>query len=201
MSLQGPLEVSVDLTSNHVSFFTALWRFLMKRDTFDRTTWLSSVWLKRVSNCKIAELRMLEVVGTALHGQCGRAKLLKWILSGVNNFFLRFEVLTAIVMKSSIFWDITPCSPLKVNRSFRGKCRFHFQNRSQARNERERRWKIELLCWFLAWFILRPWRWRRLFPPKRRLSFNGLHGVVSQKIKLFRYVIIWILGSHSSNAV
>jgi hypothetical protein len=28
-----------------------------------------------------------------------------------------FEVLTAVVMKSPIFWDITPCSPLKVNRS------------------------------------------------------------------------------------
>jgi hypothetical protein len=26
-----------------------------------------------------------------------------------------FEVLTALVMKSSIFWDITPCSPLKVS--------------------------------------------------------------------------------------
>jgi hypothetical protein len=25
-----------------------------------------------------------------------------------------FEVLTAVVMKSSVFWDITPCSPLKV---------------------------------------------------------------------------------------
>jgi hypothetical protein len=26
-------------------------------------------------------------------------------------------------MRSSIFWDVTPCSPLKVNRSFEGKCR------------------------------------------------------------------------------
>jgi hypothetical protein len=26
-----------------------------------------------------------------------------------------FEVLTAVVMKSSVFWDITPCSLLKVN--------------------------------------------------------------------------------------
>jgi hypothetical protein len=26
-----------------------------------------------------------------------------------------FEVLTAVAMKSSIFWDITPCSVLKVN--------------------------------------------------------------------------------------
>jgi hypothetical protein len=28
---------------------------------------------------------------------------------------VEFEVLTAVVMKSSNFWDITPCSPLKVN--------------------------------------------------------------------------------------
>jgi hypothetical protein len=28
---------------------------------------------------------------------------------------IRFEVLTAAVMKSSIFWDIMPCSPLEVN--------------------------------------------------------------------------------------
>jgi hypothetical protein len=27
-----------------------------------------------------------------------------------------FEVVTAVVIKSTIFWDITPCSPLKVNR-------------------------------------------------------------------------------------
>jgi hypothetical protein len=32
-------------------------------------------------------------------------------------------------MNSSISWDITPCSPLKVNRRFGGTCRFHFQNR------------------------------------------------------------------------
>jgi hypothetical protein len=31
-----------------------------------------------------------------------------------------FEVFTALVMKSTIFWDITPCSLLSVNQSFRG---------------------------------------------------------------------------------
>jgi hypothetical protein len=31
-----------------------------------------------------------------------------------------FEVLTPVVMKSTIFWDITPCSPLRVNRRFGG---------------------------------------------------------------------------------
>jgi hypothetical protein len=35
---------------------------------------------------------------------------------------LEFEVLTAVVMKSSIFWDIMPCSPLIVNRRFRATC-------------------------------------------------------------------------------
>jgi hypothetical protein len=28
---------------------------------------------------------------------------------------VRFEVLTAVIMKSTIFWDIMPYSPLKVN--------------------------------------------------------------------------------------
>jgi hypothetical protein len=31
-----------------------------------------------------------------------------------------FEVLTAVVMKSTTFWDITPCRPLKFNRRFKG---------------------------------------------------------------------------------
>jgi hypothetical protein len=30
--------------------------------------------------------------------------------------FVGFEVLTVVVMKSTVFWDIKPCSPLKVNR-------------------------------------------------------------------------------------
>jgi hypothetical protein len=38
-----------------------------------------------------------------------------------------FEVLTEVVMKNSSFWDITPCSLLKVNRCFRGVCRLHLQ--------------------------------------------------------------------------
>jgi hypothetical protein len=31
---------------------------------------------------------------------------------------VEFEVLIAVVMKSTIFWEIVPCSPLKVNRRF-----------------------------------------------------------------------------------
>jgi hypothetical protein len=31
-----------------------------------------------------------------------------------------FEVFTAVVFKSIVFWDMTPCSPLSYNRHFGG---------------------------------------------------------------------------------
>jgi hypothetical protein len=33
----------------------------------------------------------------------------------VKDISVEFEVLTTVVMKSSIYWDITPCSPLEAN--------------------------------------------------------------------------------------
>jgi hypothetical protein len=33
--------------------------------------------------------------------------------------------------------------------------------------------------WLIAWLIFRPWRWKRHVPPKRRLTFDGLHGIIS----------------------
>jgi hypothetical protein len=79
-------------------------------------------------------------------------------------------------MKNSLFWDITPCSPFRVNRRFGGEGRQHLQGRriSQGRNQHESRWQVDL-CW----------RWRRHVPPKRRLTFNGQHGVIFQKIESF----------------
>jgi hypothetical protein len=51
-------------------------------------------------------------------------------------WYVGFEVLTAVVMKSSISWDITLCGILKVNRYFRRTCRLYLQGQriSQARN-------------------------------------------------------------------
>jgi hypothetical protein len=34
----------------------------------------------------------------------------------------------------------------------------------------------------------RPWRWRRYVPPKRRLTFNGLHGV----IYVFENIVLFV---------
>jgi hypothetical protein len=38
---------------------------------------------------------------------------------------------------------------------------------------------------FLAWFILRPWKFRRYIPPKWKFICNALHGVISRKVELF----------------
>jgi hypothetical protein len=53
-------------------------------------------------------------------------------------------------MKSSIFWDITPLSPLKVNRRFGGTYLLHLRGRriSEARNRREEGSKSCLLDLF-----------------------------------------------------
>jgi hypothetical protein len=77
------------------------------------------------------------------------------------------EVLSAVVMKTAVFWDITPCSPLKVNRRFGGTYLLHLQGPriSRARYQRESR--------------------KRCVPPKRRLNFSGLYGVIFQKTVLF----------------
>jgi hypothetical protein len=44
---------------------------------------------------------------------------------------------------------------------------------------------LPLSPWFLARLILRPWSWRGYVPPKRRLTFNVLHRVISQEIEIF----------------
>jgi hypothetical protein len=62
-----------------------------------------------------------------------------------------WEVLTAVAVKSSVIWAITPCSPLKVNRHFGGTCRLHHQGQTvrQARNPYEANNKRRLFAAFI----------------------------------------------------
>jgi hypothetical protein len=68
-------------------------------------------------------------------------------LSFVQLLDVGFEVFTALVMKSSIFWDITSCSMLKVNWYFGGTCGLHLHSLwiSHSRNQCESRWQAESL--------------------------------------------------------
>jgi hypothetical protein len=72
-------------------------------------------------------------------------------------------------MKNTIFWDITPCSMLKVNWCFREAVTCH-----------------PLSHRYFAWLI-RPRRCRRYAPPKLRLTFNRLCGIISQQIVLCNF--------------
>jgi hypothetical protein len=51
-------------------------------------------------------------------------------------------------LKSSVFWDITPCSVLKVSWHFGGTCCLHLWGWriSQERSLCENRWQAELTC-------------------------------------------------------
>jgi hypothetical protein len=62
-------------------------------------------------------------------------------------------------MKSSVFWYITPCNPLKGNRRFRRTC-LHLQSRriNRVRNQHGSRHQAD--------------------------HFDGLHSIVSQKIEI-----------------
>jgi hypothetical protein len=105
--------------------------------------------------------------------------------------FAGFEVLTSVVMKSSIFWDITQCSPLKVNHSFGGTRHHHFPSRriSQIRNQHEAGSKLP----YYLWVMFRPWRWRQHVPLRIWFTFNGLHGVIYQSLEyFFPFVLKWI---------
>jgi hypothetical protein len=46
---------------------------------------------------------------------------------------IRFEVFTAVTMKTGVFWDVTPCGSCK-NRRFGGTYSLHHQGASAASN-------------------------------------------------------------------
>jgi hypothetical protein len=75
-----------------------------------------------------AQLILLAFIIIIIFGE--ENKLLTYIKQykcGVNS--VGFEVFTAVVMKSIIFWDMTPCSPLSFNRRFGGTYILHLQGR------------------------------------------------------------------------
>jgi hypothetical protein len=94
-----------------------------------------------------------------------------------EDYYVGFEVLTAVIMKSTIFWDITLCSPLSVNRRFGGNIL-----RSSACHL--------LSCWFLARLIFSSLKMKAICSPETSVD-NGLHGFISQKTVLFMKVTVF----------
>jgi hypothetical protein len=90
----------------------------------------------------------------------------------LNTSSAGFEVLPPVVMENSIFMNITPCSPLKINHHFGGTCHFHLQSGRINHTAAQQ-------------------RWRRYVAPKRQLTFNGPHSVISHNISFFKYQAGW----------
>jgi hypothetical protein len=79
-----------------------------------------------------------------------------WIQLQSHLFYVQFdEVLTAVVVKGFIFWEITPCGRVRDNRHFGGACHFHLQGWriSQARNRRDTGCKLSYAGFLLGLFF------------------------------------------------
>jgi hypothetical protein len=104
------------------------------------------------------------------------------------------EILTAVVMKSSIFSDITLCSPLRVNWCIGATRRLHLQGQriSQARNQREAdrmlcasSWSFSLSSLIMKDATYSPktsvgfqWTTQHYTPQERTLHFSSLRNTV-----------------------
>jgi hypothetical protein len=75
-------------------------------------------------------------------------------------------------MKCSVFWEVTSCSPLKINLRFRGTLRFHLFRVEEEAKQGKTGFLLDLF------FDAEPWK--RGVPPKRRSTFSGRPGNISQ---------------------
>jgi hypothetical protein len=96
-----------------------------------------------------------EVVNSAdvsIHSQFQTARNTAQQFLNINYIYLTDKwsmlLISILAMKSSIFWDITPYSPLKVNRRFGGTCCLHLQSRRISRGS------LQLTTCFHAGFLL-----------------------------------------------
>lgn len=100
-------------------------------------------------------------------------------LTGRNYFRLYFiQYLSYRKMRGCIFCDAMSCSPLKVDWIFGAINRLHLQGKklSHVRN----RCFLPESWLFIAWLSHQILRWKRRVYSKRRLTFNGLCGTISQ---------------------
>jgi hypothetical protein len=95
-----------------------------------------------------------------------RNELSKYFMLMYRFCYGGFEVLTVVVVKNFVFWDITPCNMMKFNSCIGGAL------------------LVPDSCQFLAWPTLQPWKWRQHVPTKHQLTFTGPHSVISQKTEL-----------------
>jgi hypothetical protein len=109
--------------------------------------------------------------------------------------FVGFEVLVAVAIKSSFVWGVSESqwiladhSVLQETQRVLNRCLLYYSCLLYTCNPKSGQANCSAcllpLGWFLALLIFLPWRCRRHFPSKCRLAFDGLHGVIFEKIDL-----------------
>jgi hypothetical protein len=90
-----------------------------------------------------------------------------------------FQIVTRVVTKRSIFWNITVCSPLIVKVLVEDVTSIFGAEVRKARNQQ---WTLQLPAshWFLAWFI----------SLKHQLTFKEMQSVISQKIEFLLTILL-----------
>jgi hypothetical protein len=73
------------------------------------------LWKKFLNKIRLQQLISFSVFKNRITWNSLLKMQMKVLASSNASVCAGFEVLTPVVMKSSIFWDITPGSPLKVN--------------------------------------------------------------------------------------
>jgi hypothetical protein len=99
------------------------------------------------------------------------------MLKKLTGNYVGFEVITAVAFETSVFHDITPCSPLKFSsRRFGGTCNLHLQ---------DERISQLLYAGFLAYSSTM--KMEATCSSETSFDSYGLHGVISWKIKVKLY--------------
>jgi hypothetical protein len=93
-----------------------------------------------------------------------------------RTFYAWYQVLTAVILKSTVFRDVTPCN-----------LAFFSGSKSEKIKQEARNKQREIL---LGWLIFLPWRWRQYVPQKLQSTSASLYCLTSQNIVC--HVIRWI---------
>jgi hypothetical protein len=160
-------------TIPHVSKNLYAWYIIWFRTPTDRP----DIWHDREINLSLVQPSSISVSRPNIWKQFTRLhKCSDVSLSSVCYLFIFchsfFKLLSCsiwsyhkVVMKSTVFWDITSCSPFESQPRFGRIFRLHLHRRriSLRRKQRQNRWQVGI--------IRRPCRQRQYIPLKRRLSF------------------------------
>jgi hypothetical protein len=99
-----------------------------------------------------------------------------------NPSYVGFEILTAVVMKISVFCDMMSYILLKVNQCFGGTCYLHLQGWKEIKQEASIKQTMSRAVGFLLDLLYTP----EDVPPKHGLMLNRLHGIRSHNVELFK---------------